>query len=139
MTTAQVSEFKPNPGLVPAEERLHALAHILAMNNLNANIQANADTLKFLKEIEFKTAEDIEKVEESKKILDILQSDEYFNALRNTFAEHYAKLPPRFVERYLEDIEYEQAISEVGLTLVPAMYKLRDDFCYGVVSKPTLQ
>lgn len=121
------------------ESQLHKLANILAKRNLEANIEASVDTLKFLKEIDFKTEQDFDKIDEAKKVLELLQSDEYFQAVRNAFAEHYAKMPAKFIARYLEEIEYETAIAEVGLTLVPALYKLRDDFFYGPLEKRTLQ
>lgn len=131
--------LKPASGLAPAEERLHALADLLANRNIELNIQLQSEQLQFLKDIDFKTAEDIEKVEEARKVLNILESEEYFNALRNTFTEHYAKMNPIYIERYLDEIAYENAFNEVGLTLTPALYKLRDDFVYGTVGKPTLQ
>lgn len=131
--------LKIDKELSPAEANLHMLAHILASRNISANVEVQSEQLEFLKEIEMKTASDIEKIEEARKLLALVESEEYFIAVRNTFAEHYAKMDSRYIDKYLEEIEYESAIAAVGLTLVPALYKVRDDFVYGTVSKPTLQ
>lgn len=134
-----MSEVQSSTEVASPVEPLHYLCNVLAEMNADANVAAAADNLAFLKQIEGKTASDLEKIKEAKKVLKILESDDYFNDLRNTFAEHYSQLAPEHIQRYLSDIAYEQAIANVGLTLVPALYALQEEHIYGARVKPTLQ
>lgn len=119
----------------PGTAMLHEVADYLANLNLDSQIGGVMDTLEFLRDIEFKDASDLEKIKECERILEVVQSKDYFNEVRNTFAEHYSKLDARSLERYLNDLKYEAAIAEVGVTLVPALQQLQDKFSRGVFKK----
>lgn len=120
-------------------ETLHKIARLVADENVRVQLETTADTLELYRNIEDKTDEDLERLESGERGFKALTSNEYLTAVENTIAEAYSKLSEQHLTRLLEEIEFEQAMGEVGATLTPALMKLQQDFVYGAFKKPTLQ
>ncbi|QYC52446.1 hypothetical protein [Salmonella phage SSBI34] len=110
------------------EETLDRIGDLLAKINIDAQIRAAIETIDFLKGIHRPTKQnkkDLEKLEEG---LQVLAGEEFKDAIKNTFKEHYGKLSADDLDRYLKDLEYEARIAEASLTLSPALTQLNESF-----------
>lgn len=126
----------------PQEKRvtiLHDVAKRLATLNVDVQLEVAVETLEFLKEIEGKTADDLRKIRDQEKLVDILSGDEYHGRLSNLFTEKMDALSDEHLERYHSQMLYEDAISEVNFQIVPALDAVQEELVYGLVVKPTLQ
>lgn len=120
-------------------EILHDIAARLANINIDAQLESGVMTLDFLKSIEKKTADDLDKIDRQQAFVDKLGDKAYFEALQNIIVEKYDALDTKHLERYLNDLLYEDAVIGVGTQLAPAMEQLNQDYFYGTLRKPTLQ
>ncbi|QPI18290.1 hypothetical protein POP15_242 [Pectobacterium phage POP15] len=128
--------------VTPEQKRtdtLHAIAARLAKLNIDAQLEVAVATLEFLEDIEDKTADDLRKIKDQSKLVDIIDGNEYKDRLQNLFTEKFAVMSDEHLKEYLDGLIYEEAIAEVNLQIVPALEEVQQELLYGVFSKPTLQ
>lgn len=121
------------------EETLHQIAIHLAELNIEAQLEVAIPTLEFLKDIEEKTADDLRKVKNQERLIEILESEEYRYRLEYEFTDKFSKLSSRHLETYLENLEYNRAIEELNFELSPALAALQEELVSGDLNKVTLQ
>lgn len=128
--------------VTPEQKRtdtLHAIAARLAKINIDAQLEVAVATLEFLEDIEDKTADDLRKIKDQSKLVDIIGGNEYKDRLQNLFTEKFDVMSDEHLKEYLDGLIYEEAIAEVNLQIVPALEEVQQELLYGVFSKPTLQ
>lgn len=128
--------------VTPEQKRtdtLHAIAARLAKLNIDAQLEVAVATLEFLEDIEDKTADDLRKIKDQSKLVDVIDGNEYKDRLQNLFTEKFAVMSDEHLKEYLDGLIYEEAIAEVNLQIVPALEEVQQELLYGVFSKPTLQ
>lgn len=128
--------------VTPEQKRtdtLHAIAARLAKINIDAQLEVAVATLEFLEDIEDKTADDLRKIKDQSKLVDVIDGNEYKDRLQNLFTEKFAVMSDEHLKEYLDGLIYEEAIAEVNLQIVPALEEVQQELLYGVFSKPTLQ
>ena len=118
---------------------LHKIAIHLAEINARNQLEVAVPTLDFLHEIEDKTAADLKKVKAQQGLVDLLTSKEYHERLQNVFTEQFNSLSDEYLNRYLSDLMYEAALSEVEIQLTTSLEEVQQELLYGVFEKPTLQ
>lgn len=118
---------------------VHSVAIRLADMNIEPQIEVAYSTLEFLQDIEDKTADDLRRIKEQEKLVDMLSGNDYRNRLRNLFTEHLSKLDPVHLKQYHSDLLYQDAIEQMNTEIIPALEEAQQELLYGVVSKPTLQ
>lgn len=118
---------------------LHTIAVRLADLNTRVQLEVAIPTLEFLEDIEGKTADDVRKIKDQEKLIDLLESEGYRDRLQNEFTEKFNVLDTKFLRKYLEELEYEDAIAEVSLQLSSSLAQVQEELLYGVIKKPTLQ
>lgn len=137
-----MSELAENTVVSPDAEHLdlvHIVADRLAAMNIDPQLEVAEETLEFLQDIEDKTADDVRRIRDQEKLVNLLSGEDYHNKLRNIFTEHLAALNPVYLKQYHSDLLYQDAISEMNLQIIPALEEVQQELLYGVVSKPTLQ
>lgn len=120
-------------------DTLHAIAARLAKLNIDAQLEVAVATLEFLEDIEDKTADDLRKIKDQSKLVDVIDGNEYKDRLQNLFTEKFSVMSDEHLKEYLDGLIYEEAIAEVNLQIVPALEEVQQELLYGVFSKPTLQ
>lgn len=128
--------------VTPEQKRtdtLHAIAARLAKLNIDAQLEVAVATLEFLEDIEDKTADDLRKIKDQSKLVDVIDGNEYKDRLQNLFTEKFSVMSDEHLKEYLDGLIYEEAIAEVNLQIVPALEEVQQELLYGVFSKPTLQ
>ena len=118
---------------------VHSVATRLADMNIEPQIEVAYSTLEFLQDIEDKTADDLRRIKEQEKLVDMLSGNDYRTRLRNLFTEHLSKLAPVHLKQYHSDLLYQDAIEQMNTEIIPALEEAQQELLYGVVSKPTLQ
>lgn len=118
---------------------VHSVATRLADMNIEPQIEVAYSTLEFLQDIEDKTADDLRRIKEQEKLVDMLSGNDYRNRLRNLFTEHLSKLATVHLKQYHSDLLYQDAIEQMNTEIIPALEEAQQELLYGVVSKPTLQ
>lgn len=118
---------------------LHDVANRVAKMNIDAQLEVAVATLEFLEDIEDKTADDVRKIKDQGKLVDLLTGNAYHDRLRNLLAEKLNVLSDEHLKRYRDDTIYQDAIEEMTFELVPALEEAQEEMLYGVVLKPTLQ
>lgn len=137
-----MSELAENTVVSPDAAHLdlvHIVADRLATMNIDPQLEVAEETLEFLQDIEDKTADDVRRIRDQEKLVNLLAGEDYHNKLRNIFTEHLASLNPVYLKQYHSDLLYQDAISEMNLQIIPALEEVQQELLYGVVSKPTLQ
>lgn len=137
-----MSELTENTVVSPDAAHLdlvHIVADRLAAMNIDPQLEVAEETLEFLQDIEDKTADDVRRIRDQEKLVNLLAGEDYHNKLRNIFTEHLASLNPVYLKQYHSDLLYQDAISEMNLQIIPALEEVQQELLYGVVSKPTLQ
>lgn len=137
-----MSELAENTVVSPDAAHLdlvHIVADRLAEMNIDPQLEVAEETLEFLQDIEDKTADDVRRIRDQEKLVNLLAGEDYHNKLRNIFTEHLAALNPVYLKQYHSDLLYQDAISEMNLQIIPALEEVQQELLYSVVSKPTLQ
>lgn len=133
---ADIIEVKPED---KRTEILHNIAIRLAKLNVDVQMDVAVPTLEFLQDIEDKTADDLRRIKEQTKFIDVLTGVDYRDRLQNLFTEKFAVMSDEHLKEYLDGLIYEEAIAEVNLQIVPALEEVQQELLYGVFEKPTLQ
>lgn len=131
-----------NVVVTPEKKRidiLHAVANYMADNIIKQNEEVAIPTLDFLEQIEDKTADDLRKVKDQSKLVDVLGSVDYRDRLRNLLAESLDSLSTEHLHRYHDEMLYEAAMADFYLQVNPALDEVQQELLYGAFSKPTLQ
>lgn len=119
------------------------LLHDIAIRTSNLNIEAQLDVaiqlLEFYQDIEGKTADDLRKIKEQEKFIDLLNGTEYRDRLQNVVTEQFNKLSDEHLALYHNDLVYQDALADLNITLIPALEEVQQELLYGVFEKPTLQ
>lgn len=137
-----MSEVAENTVVSPDDAHMdlvHIVADRLAVMNIDPQLDVAEETLEFLQDIEDKTADDLRRIRDQEKLVNILSGEDYHNKLRNLFTEHLVALNPAYLKQYHSDLLYQDAISEMNVQIIPALEEVQQELLYGVVSKPTLQ
>lgn len=131
-----------NTVVSPEDEHLeiiHDVAGRMADINIDPQIEVAVSTLEFLQDIEDKTADDIRRIRDQEKLIDMLSGEDYRNRLRNLFTEHLSTLASVHLKQFHADLLYQDAITEMNFRIVPALEEVQQELLLGVVSKPILQ
>jgi hypothetical protein len=124
-------------------EKRTELLHDIAIRTANRNIEEQLDVgiqlLEFYKDIEGKTADDLRKIKEQEKFIDLLNGTEYRDRLQNVITEQFAKLSDEHLALFHSELVYQDALSDLNITLIPALEEVQQELLYGVFEKPTLQ
>lgn len=116
-------------------EILHDIANRVADLNIEPQLEVAIETLDFLQEIEDKTADDLRKIKEQDKFIDMLTGIEYRDRLRNILTEHFDSLSDFHLEKYHEELVYEETIAKLNVRLVPELQEVQQELIYGVFEK----
>ncbi|UZZ64121.1 hypothetical protein A71_43 [Escherichia phage A7_1] len=119
--------------LTDRERLLHKIAKYVVGKAIDANLEVAVMTLDFLKGIEDKTEEDIIKVRNQQKIVEAMTSENYEKVMQNAIVENMDSLSTEHLQRFLDEIEYSEAIAEVQLKMSVAMKEIQDDLILGYV------
>ncbi|QUL77200.1 hypothetical protein A73_212 [Escherichia phage A73] len=119
--------------LTDRERLLHKIAKYVVGKAIDANLEVAVMTLDFLKGIEDKTEEDIIKVRNQQKIVEAMTSENYEKVMQNAIVENMDSLSTEHLQRFVDEIEYSEAIAEVQLKMSVAMKEIQDDLILGYV------
>lgn len=120
-------------------ELLHDIAIRTANTNIEGQLEVAIQLLEFYQDIEGKTADDLRKIKEQEKFIDLLNGTEYRNRLQNVITEQFSVLSDKHLVQYHEDLLYQDALSGLNITLIPALEDVQQELLYGVFERPTLQ
>lgn len=119
--------------LTDRERLLHKISKYVVGKAIDANLEVAVMTLDFLKGIEDKTEEDIIKVRNQQKIVEAMTSENYEKVMQNAIVENMDSLSTEHLQRFVDEIEYSEAIAEVQLKMSVAMKEIQDDLILGYV------
>lgn len=114
---------------------LEHLADTLAEVHVRAQLEVALPTLEFLEAIVDKSKEDEDKVSRQKALVKTLSGAAYRRSVEKIFTEAYSHLETGYVQRYLEDIRYERALVDAGVTLSAMLQDNQGKFIQKVLSK----
>lgn len=97
-------------------------------------------SLEFYKGLDdFGDADLKDKVKGAEKELEIIRSPEFYKQLNNLYYEVYVELPDQYIIRYAEEIDYENAVVQLGALNGQRVQSLVNDMLDGVYKAPTIQ
>lgn len=120
-------------------ELLHDIAIRTANLNIEGQLEVAVQLLEFYQDIEGKTADDLRKIKEQEKFVDLLNGTAYRDRLQNVITEQFDKLSDEHLSQYHSDLVYQDALASLNITLIPALEEVQQELLYGVFERPTLQ
>lgn len=123
------------------EEALNYIAKEMAYQAVRDQVATAEATFNFLKGVEGTEGdEDFQnKLRIAEKELKAVSSPAFLTALENTYAEVYNQLEDKHLLRFADELEYQQAVIQVGTLNGPRVEKLVEEFLDGTYKAPTIQ
>lgn len=115
------------------EHLLHKIARAVTEQATAPNLEIAVMTLDFLKSIEDKTEEDINKINLQSKIVETLCSEEYEKKMQNCIAENMDSLSTEHLQRFSDELDYMAAINEVQFKMSIDLKEIQDNLALGFV------
>lgn len=119
--------------LTVREKLLHKIARAVTEQATAPNIDIAVMTLDFLKGIEDKTEEDMEKIKFQTRVVETLTSEEYEKEMQNCIAENMDSLSTEHLQRFSDELDYMAAINEVQLKMAVGLQEIQDNLNLGFV------
>jgi hypothetical protein len=119
--------------LTVREKLLHKIARAVTEQATAPNIEIAVMTLDFLKGIEDKTEEDMEKIKFQSRVVETLTSEEYEKEMQNCIAENMDSLSTEHLQRFSDELDYMAAINEVQLKMAVGLQEIQDNLNLGFV------
>jgi len=119
-------------------ETLKKISAVLADLNTKAQLEVAIPTLEFLKAIEGKTPEDVEKIHAQENLIKNMESDLYKSKLEDIFCDKFSSLSDYHLDKYLDTLLFEEAIAEVNLQTSVALVEVQEELLSGELSEITV-
>lgn len=121
-------EINENKETTFRESCLTFIANHLSDLNIRAQLEVALPTLEFLKEIEDKTQEDIDKISNQEALVAALESQGYEERIKKEFYDKFDTLSTEYLTRYKESVEYELALEAVCFDLSVSLQGIQDTY-----------
>jgi len=123
-----------------AETALLSVAKHFADTIVREMSVSGQQSLEFYKGLDdFGDADLKDKVKGAEKELEVIRSPEFYKQLNNLYYEVYSALPDQYIIKYAQEIDYENAVVQLGALNGQRVQSLVNDLLDGVFKAPTIQ